>query len=317
MRSVAALLIAMLVPAGSAIAAAPPPPILTPPAPGSGDTAVPLMPIDIRMGVDVTINGAGPFHFIVDSGANRTVISRQLAHLLGLPSAGQVTLHSVGGVGEVEAARIDALKLGDVVVKPIVAPMLEQRDIGGAGILGIDVLAGRRVVIDLATDRMTIGPVGHAAAPARADGEIVVTARSRFGQLVLADADIAGRPIYAIIDSGTDTTIGNPALRARLARRQPGLGVMPTTLTDVAGRSVPIAFAMLDNVRIGSLLVDHVPVAFADAHAFHQFGLVDAPAMLVGMDVLRGFGRVSIDFARREVRFLPREQPGIAIHIDG
>ena len=50
-----------------------------------------------------------------------------------------------------------------------------------------------------------------------------------------------------------------------------------------------------------------VPVAFADAVPFKRFGLDDKPALLLGMDALKLFRRVSIDFANREIRFqLPR-----------
>ena len=32
-----------------------------------------------RMTVPVTVNGQGPFHFVIDTGADRTVISKELA----------------------------------------------------------------------------------------------------------------------------------------------------------------------------------------------------------------------------------------------
>ena len=74
-----------------------PAPIEAEPPADATSTAVPLRPVDQRKTVAVRINGAGPFRFIVDSGATRTVVSRRLAILLGLPSAGIATLHSVGG----------------------------------------------------------------------------------------------------------------------------------------------------------------------------------------------------------------------------
>jgi hypothetical protein len=46
-----------------------------------------------------------------------------------------------------------------------------------------------------------------------------------------------------------------------------------------------------------------VPVAVADAEPFHRFDLVDQPALLLGMDALRLFRNVEIDFASREIRF--------------
>jgi hypothetical protein len=47
---------------------------------------------------------------------------------------------------------------------------------------------------------------------------------------------------------------------------------------------------------------------FADAHPFKRFDLLKRPAMLLGMDTLRAFRRVSVDFAARKVRFLLPDQ---------
>jgi hypothetical protein len=47
-----------------------------------------------------------------------------------------------------------------------------------------------------------------------------------------------------------------------------------------------------------------MPIAFADVAPFERFGLVKRPALLLGMDALRSFRRVDIDFPNRQVRFL-------------
>ena len=46
-----------------------------------------------------------------------------------------------------------------------------------------------------------------------------------------------------------------------------------------------------------------MPVAFTDAHPFRKLGLTEKPAMLLGMDGLAAFDRVTVDFANRKVRF--------------
>jgi hypothetical protein len=52
-----------------------------------------------------------------------------------------------------------------------------------------------------------------------------------------------------------------------------------------------------------------MPVAFADVTPFARFGLSHRPALLLGMDALRSFRRVDIDFPNRQVRFLmPRAE---------
>ena len=54
---------------------------------------------------------------------------------------------------------------------------------------------------------------------------------------------------------------------------------------------------------LGGVKVAHMPIAFADLHTFAEFDLNDQPAMLLGMDMLRHFERVSVDFGRKEVSF--------------
>jgi predicted aspartyl protease len=269
-------------------------------------TAVKLREIDTRMTVPVLINGKGPFRFIVDSGATRTVISGRLAAELGLPSAGVVPLHSVGGESNVPAVHIDSLYVGALPAKAIVAPMLDETNLGGAGILGIDTLQNKKVVIDLVHNSMSVEAADRSNPPP-ATNEIVVTARSRFGQLVLADADVAGQHIYAIVDTGSMVSLGNMTLKDKLVRHK---RAVPQTLpiTDVTGRKIIAAYAPINDLRIGSFHLRNTVIAFDDAHAFERFGLVGKPAMLLGMDIMHAFTRVSIDFKRRKVRLLGRDE---------
>ena len=74
-------------------------------------------------------------------------------------------------------------------------------------------------------------------------------------------------------------------------------------LLDVNGATTQLDYAIVKEMRIATLGFENVPVAFADARVFTVLGLKRAPALLLGMDVLRLFGRVSIDFGKRRVRF--------------
>ena len=67
----------------------------------------------------------------------------------------------------------------------------------------------------------------------------------------------------------------------------------------------------VDRLTVGGVTFQNVPVAFSDVPPFARFGLAKTPALLLGMDVLRLFRRVNIDFANREIRFaLPKPQTG-------
>ncbi len=281
------------------LAAAPPEPAPPPP---SGQVAA-RQDGGMRMTVPVTLSGQGPYHFVVDTGADRTVVSRELADQLGLAAGKPAILHSMAGVSAISTVRVPTIGIAGYEAEDVDAAALQQMNIGAQGLLGIDTLKGRRIVMDFRKKTMTVLAAGEKE---HFDGDtIVVTARSRYGQLVLVDADVAGTPVTVIIDSGAQNTIGNGPLRKLLAKRNGQMAFFNTELVDVTGGRLPAQVASVGRIRIGGIAVDNVVIAFADAHPFKRFGLTDKPAMLLGIDTLRGFRKVSVDFAEKKVRFLP------------
>ena len=49
-----------------------------------------------RMTVDVMVNGTGPHKFVVDSGADSSVVGERLAGRLAMPAGSPAMLHGVG-----------------------------------------------------------------------------------------------------------------------------------------------------------------------------------------------------------------------------
>lgn len=258
-----------------------------------------------RMFIPVEIDGKGPFRFLVDSGADRSVIGAALATELGLPAGNIVKLQGMAGAARVGTVRIETIKLGQSTIDNIAAPALPERYIGAQGLVGIDALADQRLMLDF--DRKTITVQDSRKAEMVAGGdEIVVTARRRNGQLILTAASVGGVPIYAVIDTGSEITMGNLALRARVFGTRRAPVPHPVILTSVTGQTLTADLTTLSNIRIGGISLANVPVAFADAPPFRLFGLEHQPAMLLGTDVLEAFRRVALDFRARRVRFTLR-----------
>jgi predicted aspartyl protease len=282
-------------------------------APGSAETTAPApeliasvatrSDLAMRMTVPVTIEGRGPYQFVVDTGSDRTVVSQELATLLKLAVGDSVTMHSMTGVAEQSTVVVPTLTIAGQTTNGINAPALQEAYLGSHGLLGIDTLKGRRVVMDFGKRTLSILRAGEREA--YDIDTIVVTARSKYGQLVLVDADVDGTPITVIIDSGAETTVGNAPLRALLAKRNRKMQFFKTELVDVTGGKLAAEYASVGRIRIAGITVENAVIAFADAHPFKRYGLGAKPAMLLGMDTLRGFRRVSVDFAQRKVRFLP------------
>ena len=255
-----------------------------------------------RMTVPISIGGNGPYRFIVDTGSERTVLSRELAERLGLAAGAPVVVHSMTEVRRTTTALVPLLRVGRRRVDNIQAPLMSQRNLGADGLLGVDSLASQRVVLDFTTNEMTVSP-GHRRAPTwHGAGAIVVRARSRFGRLILVDAAFDGERVWVIVDTGAEISIANEALRRRLQRRGRLGPTVPLEVLSVTGGTRIVDYGVARRVRIGSAEIENLPIGFAEVEPFRRLGLTDRPAILLGMDALQLFDRVSLDFANREVR---------------
>ena len=251
-----------------------------------------------RMTVPVTIMGEGPFRFVVDTGAQSTVVSSSLADRLMLKDRRIATLVAMASREQVEIADIDQFSIGSRTLNIINVPILLKSNIGDAdGILGIDALQDKRVMLDFVNDRIL---VADARQYGTAGYEIVVRAKRKLGQLIITDASLDGVRATVIIDTGAQGSVGNPALLQKL-RRSKDLGI--NEMTDVNGNQLSGSVRQVNKLELGIVQLNHIPILFADAPPFHALGLSDKPALILGMEQLRMFRRVAIDFDRRQVLF--------------
>ncbi|HXG81877.1 MAG TPA: retroviral-like aspartic protease family protein [Sphingomicrobium sp.] len=256
-----------------------------------------------RMTVAVSVAGQGPYRFLVDTGSERTVISRQLANRLRLDGGQGAILHSVFGVTGIDTVHIPDLRVSGSKMSVANAPALDASHIGADGMLGTDSLRSQRVLFDFKAQTMSITPSSQR--PERLDGDtIVVRAKSRRGRLIFTQARVDGHKVTVIVDTGSQMTIGNLALQKKLARRNIWAGQGPVEIETVTGEKFNTRLADLDEVELGGVKLDDMAVVFADAHIFRQLGLKDKPALLLGMNAMRAFDRISIDFRTRKVRFV-------------
>ena len=255
-----------------------------------------------RMTAPVMVNGHGPFDFVVDTGTNRTVVSSELAASLNLDAGPIAVIHGIGGPMPSRTVKVDSLKIGERQAKRLHLPCMPARSLGGAGLLGVDGLKNQRVVLDFLQVRMQIEPSNARWRGAESN---VVAATRRFGQLTMVDTDLDGRQVAVIVDTGSEATIGNSELRkmlVRTTRDEARLGTVE--LIGATGQTAHGDFGGVPLFRIGRLTIGNLRVVYADLHTFDLWELNKRPAMILGMDVLRNFDGVAIDFGRSEVRFV-------------
>jgi hypothetical protein len=319
----------------SATAAAEPPKIAKPrPAPpGSIPDVPPLTPaqidpslatggqdvkakkVETRLSVDVQVNGSGPYRFIVDSGADTSVIGMGVARQLMLPLGTPAILNGMTSRDVVDRVKVAELTLGPTTVRDLELPALREYDVGGDGLLGIDALVSKRLLMDFEKRLIKVedASVPYVSMP----GEIVVRARRRNGQLILTHVRAAGVPLDAVIDTGTEITIGNLALRDLLIRGNRDKFI-EVPVMGVTGVTQKLQVARIGELQLGPITISDVPMAFADVPPFKLFGLSDQPALLLGTDLLETFRRISLDFKSRKVRFQLRKckPEGVIISTD-
>lgn len=263
--------------------------------------------LEEHMTMPVEIGTGGPYPFIIDTGSYRSIVATELAERLALRGLPPVEIVSVAGRETVGAVHLDEIRFGTQVVNNLKALSVARRNLGSAGLIGLDTLQDKRVTLDFRNRELTIGKSGRARSAGSDRNVIVVQARRKHGQLILVDSKLDGRRVDVILDTGAEYSIGNMALYNNLKQKK--LVIPPTTITirSVTGQAIEAQFTVVRALEINSLTLQNVPMVFLDALPFAELGLADKPAMLLGMRMLRLFDRVAIDFGSRHVDFqLPR-----------
>lgn len=262
--------------------------------------------IDDRLTTVVYINGRGPYRFLVDTGAERTIIAEDVAAELGLPRGRKVLIEGIIRGAPGVLVDIDSLRMGNLVCPHLQVPLLPRAMLNVDGYLGLDVLDRRRVVLDFRARTLEVTrPEGFFAAMWGSLDETVVRTLGSSGRLRATGCLVDDVPAAAFVDTGAEVSVSNPALYRALMQRAPKRLVMhgPVGLYGVTGGSVIGLDINVDEIKLGELTLTYTPMVVAGLEVFDVWGLGEQPALLLGMDSLRRFTRVSIDYGRKELRF--------------
>jgi len=263
---------------------------------------MPMAPLDHLLVVPAGINGRW-VRLVVDSGAERTTLSRTAAEQLGLPQDARYQSHSLGIGGQSVNAdvRIDRLVLGGVrfPVDRLAVGQFDLRTSNGLkadGLLGADILLAFDMDIDARGGQLTLyrSRLCPEAAPPWQEPAVEITGvRARKDRLLLPfEVDEASG--MAILDTGA----GHNVIGLDMARR---LGLDATTLANDStirqrgvgpGESVGYLHRFRQ-LRIGPV-VQTAPLLPVN---LSQAGIGDA---LIGEPFLRG-RRVWMSFRNRQV----------------
>ena len=261
-----------------------------------------------RIMVPVYINQRGPYAFVIDTGASRSVVAPHVAVALGLqPDPGRLLeLRGVTGAEVVPSVYVRELRAGELVLSEQILPVVTPSVFADAdGILGVD--GFDRMCLSANFVRRSIRILRNGCPRissdwARARGKL------RFGGLLIVEARMRGPSrVQAIIDSGAERSLGNLALLKALKLEEKALD--PLSATSVFGATSHRSVGSLlptPTMYLGDLEIADLKVTFGDFDVFRLWNLEHEPAIVIGMDVLGTVDALMVDYRRGELRVLPR-----------
>lgn len=198
--------------------------------------------------VEVTVNGAGPYQFLVDLGSNVVIARRTVLEQAGA----EMVLERAG----TDIMRVPVLSIGGAEYGDVWIGAVDTLDVDG--VLGYNLLSLSQFGLDFAARELVIGgeplPTGPATLP------YVVQ-----GRMPYVHATAAGRPVLLNFDTGASNWITFPA---RLADSLPLLNPPvpgPTLWNNQTGRK-RVTLARLDGeLRIGAYRVPYPVIWFDDS----------------------------------------------------
>jgi hypothetical protein len=261
-----------------------------------------------RIWAPVEINGRGPYRLVLATGASHSAVTPHLVEKLGIHvnPTDTVILRGATGSAAVPMVPIQTLEVGELMMEQRQLAVIPDALDGADGVLGMDELSGMRIHVDFRRDRITI----KRSKMQRASGGFQTIPVSFLAdRLLVVDASMGGVPVKAIIDTGSESTLGNAALRAALAERR-RKDMLEGKLDKVIGSTLDMQVGTrlgTPALVLGPIIVRQSATTFADFEIFKHWKMTEEPAMLVGMDVIGLLDTLIIDYRRKELQVkLPR-----------
>jgi len=204
-----------------------------------------------------------------------------------------------------ETVTVGNLTFGSVSRDHLVVPVLPHALLGSDGYLGLDAIDGFRVTLDFQNHALLIEPPHHNMLISwKPPSEAMIPVRGMFGHLRAVNCRVDGVSTTAFIDTGAEVSVANTRLFNELVAISPSYIRKETVaLTGVTGGLIQGRIATVERIKLGGLRWEICNLVVADLQIFDLWDLSEKPALLIGMNFLRQFAHVSIDYGSHELRF--------------
>jgi hypothetical protein len=229
--------------------------------------------------VEVSLNGHGPYRFLVDVGGNVVSLRASVAREVGAAVQQRLSSRSV--------VRLDSLRIGTALLHDAYAVTEPELDVDG--VIGFNVFREGLLTLDYVGQRLAWGP----GTLPPADGRTIVPYELR-ERMPYVRATVGTDTVWFNFDTGARGTLIVPrALEARWPLIGPARAG-PTLWNQAEGAVATRSARLRDDLRLGEHVLPSLPVLFSPA--------LDRECLL-GSGALQDFV-VTFDLARHRVRLV-------------
>jgi len=271
--------------------------------------------------VSATVNGQGPYDFIIDTGSSHSLVFENLAAVqafqlsgdpprtvLGLSSSHPHPTYSVGDIA-----------LGPVTLKDATTVILADWTVGDRspqGVIGLDLLKNYRVVFDAETRDIFLYAAEADLGPTFGNWRRAPLETAEFdreaGELFTITARLNRSSTRFLLDLGASGTVINRTAYNKATQNQTAIRIAPLTSTTPIGRvtdaldtTVKAQTARMARVRAGEMTWGGVVMVVHNAQIFADLGVAEEPFGLFGADMLRDRSFM-LDFPGRSLLVGPK-----------
>ncbi|WDI33242.1 retropepsin-like aspartic protease [Hyphococcus flavus] len=252
--------------------------------------------------IPISVNGDGPYEFILDTASTKTVIFENLRRKTELPSTPSCCMNvfSLTAVNRQPVIQIDSLAIANHEIAFLPVVVFEDwatQEKTPQGVLGLDVLS--EFLIHYDEDSQTLHFYDSGALPAEISTDQWFYAPLKqnsfdFDGLFLFhfNAEVGmGHAFPLLLDTGAEISLGNFPLLDMI----PTIKRQAPAITDMADQQIETVELRFYNMRAGGVRWDYGSIYITDAQIFPTLGYGDRPLALIGFDLL-GARSFAIDF---------------------
>jgi predicted aspartyl protease len=254
--------------------------------------------------VPVSVNGKGPYQFMLDTAADTSAVYAWFASEQHLPAGKTATISGATGDVQETTTRVESLSLDGWAVHHLDLDTIPDRTDGMkiAGIVGADMLVDRLTVMDTGCETVALLPRNLDAATIAGRSATLTSAGSiEKGKQLTLPVVVNGVTGVATLDSGARSTMINNTF-AKAAQIDPastafrdGPPARGAVQTPIPSRVGPV-----NSVGFPGSTQQNVVVRVVDLPVFDDAGYSNGHAFNIGLDMLHNM-RITIDYSDRKV----------------